>query len=357
MKIFNESTLNFAKKSEKTLKQILAEEVSLEVRRSRFRWQSYTYPIHVVVFENNQHWGWFDPHTYQIGLNKKLITQAKEAVIKDILRHELAHYLTYIRTDFIDHAHGKEFQKTCQDFGWSQLVSKASLNIADQELYYEVEKKDKLMAKVKRLLKLAESDNQHEAELATLKANQLLLKYNLEMEPTVDWTLYSHTVLKGARRSAKLAAIYDILKHFLVAPVFIYGKNEVQLEVTGTKENIELADYIAHFLDQKLERLWKAQTELKGLRAKNSFFLGVAKGFESKMESTPLSSHESKQLIIIKEDLQEKMSLIHRRLSSSSQSGSRNLAAFMKGTESGKNLNINKAMKNKSTQLLNWRKS
>src|SRR5690606_34918991 len=136
---------------------------------------------------------------------------------------------------------------------------------------------EKVYSKIKNLLKLATSSNPHEAELATLKANQLLIKYNLTHSDYLqndEALFYVHRILSQKKKSAKLSAIYDIIKHFMVRPVLRYTKKGVYLEITGTKTNIELSDYIASFLDRELEGLWKKEQKLfphlKGLKNKNS---------------------------------------------------------------------------------------
>lgn len=348
MKIFNETTLSFAQKCESMLKAIIANEIGFEVKRSRFISGRYSFPIHVVIMTSEREWGWFDPHTYQIALNIKLMYGAKDQVIKDILRHEMAHYLCHMLQVEGEPAHGKSFQAVCRRYGWGDEVQKASFNLDHQDLSYELERKDRLLNKVKNLLKLAESDNPHEAELATLKANQLLLKHNLAHLDQSDWTLYSKTVMQASRRNAKMAAIYDILKHFLVGPVFIYGQGQVQLEVSGSLENIELAEYVAGFLEQEFERLWKAQTSLKGMKAKNAFFLGIAKGYDQKMVEQEFSDNESRQLVVLKNQLDDKIRKAHRRLSSTSTGGGQDQKAFQAGKASGQNLTVNQAVKNKS---------
>ena len=348
MKIFNDTTLSFAHKCESMLKAIISHEVGLEVKRSRFVSGNYSFPIHVVIMTSDREWGWFDPHTYQIALNIKLMYGAKDQVIKDILRHEMAHYICHMLRVENEPPHGETFQSVCDQYGWGEQVKKASFNLDHQELTYDLERKDRLLNKVKNLLKLAESDNPHEAELATLKANQLLLKHNLSHLDSSEWTLYSKTVMTSPRRNSKMAAIYDILKHFLVGPVFIYGQGQVQLEVSGSLENIELAEYVAGFLDDEFERLWKAQKNLKGLKAKNAFFLGIAKGYEQKMVKQEFSDQESKQLIVLRTQLDEKIRKAHRRLSSTSTGSSQDQKAFSAGQSSGQNLTVNQVMKNKN---------
>src|SRR5690606_1431270 len=144
--------------------------------------------------------------------------------------------------------HGHLFRATCEKYGWGLEVSNASLDPinAYQKLEGDLEA-ERIYQKVKNLLKLAGSSNPHEAELATIQANELLLKYNLEKSDHFekDETLfYIHRILGQKRKSARLSAIYDIIKHFMVRPVLRYTKDEVCLEITGTKTNIELSDYV-----------------------------------------------------------------------------------------------------------------
>lgn len=358
MRIYSETTFSFVAKAEKLFKQIIVEETNLKLRRTRFEYSGHTYPIHLVVFSAQDKLGYFDPHTYQIGLHQSLMYSVKDHVLKNILRHELAHYICFIRGFQDQTPHGHYFQDTCKQFHWDEAISKASLDI---EKANEIEgdlASEKLMTKIKALLKLAKSDNTHEAELATLKANQLILKHNIKNLDQVDKIICVDNVLTYKQKSAKLSCIYDILKHFLVRPVFIYGQKQVSLEVSGSKENLELARYIANFLDQELENLWNKAGDLKGKKAKNSFFLGIARGYELKNQkmTDSFSSEEKHALIKIENELSSDLNKIYKRLSVSSTTRSRDANAFNQGKSVGKSLTINSAIKNKTkTLLLNWR--
>lgn len=360
MKIYSDTTFSFASKCELLLKGIIKSETKLNLRKSRFEFNKYSYPIHIVIFTNSQNLGYFDSATFQIGLNIDLMYKAKEHVLKNILRHELAHYICFIREpESVQTAHGELFKAVCLEHDWSEAISKASMDIIVSNQYDGDLKSEKIFTKIKALLKLAESDNEHESQLATLKANQLLLKHNISCLSTdTSFTLYVQTVYTAKRRNAKMAAIYEILKHFLVKPVFIYGNKQISLEVSGNKENIELAEYITHFLDRELERLWLDADHLKGQRAKNSFFHGIARGYDDKISelSTSFSKDEQNSLITITQNLDEQVSKIYRRLSSTNSGASTDKNAYSNGKEKGKNLTINTAIKNKSkTFLLNWR--
>lgn len=360
MRIYSENIMLFIEKCEGFLKEIIRKETPYQLAKSRFKIDNYSYPLHLVVFTDSQKLGYFDPHSYQIGLHQSLMYSVKDSVLKDILRHEFAHYLCYIETANLHEQHGELYKSTCRRLGWGAAISKASLNIelanqSEGELHNE-----KLIAKIKALLKLAESDNVHEAELATIKANQLLLKHNLSSLDLHNNFLYIKSILTSKRRSAKLSAIYDILKHFLIRPVFVYGKGQVSLEVSGARENIELAEYVANFLDQELERLWQMQTQLKGLRAKNSFFLGIARGYENKVAGLTKSFSPAEQTALIKinQQLDTNIDRFYRRLSSVARGGSIDSSAYESGKKSGSKLNINPGIKNKSKNLLlNWRNS
>ncbi|MBD66555.1 MAG: hypothetical protein CME62_15190 [Halobacteriovoraceae bacterium] len=362
MKIFSENFFIHAQKCEGFLKEILQTECGFNVRRSRFEYRSYTYPIHIVFFEGTQKLGYFDPHTYQIGLHSDLIYSTKDEVLKNILRHELAHYLQFIASGSVALPHGEEFLNICRQYKWGEAVEKASLDIqlANDKLEGNLEL-EKMMKKVKALLSLAASDNEHEAQLATIKANELILKYNLKHFESGNKNIYSHTLLVAKRKNAKLTCIYDILKHFMVKPILIYGKRQVALEVSGTKDSIELAEYVAHFLDEELEKLFKARADLKGTRAKNSFFYGIAKGYEEKVIGIQDSLNKDQKMALVRAQthLNSQLHLIYRRVAQTTSSARTDEAAYSSGKKAGKNLTIQSVLKksNSKSKFLPWGRS
>lgn len=354
MKVYSNNINLFTKRCEESLKKILSSEVGCKIGRTRFTFNSLSYPLKIVCFESQRTLGYFDPHTYQIGLNKKLMFGVKEKTINDILRHELAHYLNYIETTDLTLPHGDEFKAICQRFNWSDSVSKASIdiNLADENLEGDLVA-EKLKRKFRSLLKLSSSDNPHEAELATVKANQLLLKYNLsKLNSPCDDVIYTDVLFTVKKKNAKIIALYDILSTFMVKPILIYGQKQVSLEVCGSRENIELAHYVCNFLSSSFDDLWKG-SELKGLRAKNSFFTGIAKGYLEKSEGAinEQSPEMKKDLIILKEKLSLNLELIYPRLSHTSSSSSLDHGAFRKGHCAGTNLTINPALKNTKNKI------
>lgn len=363
MMIFDRTSAAFIQKTEGMARSVL-QELGFKVNRLRFEFNKYLYPISIVVFEGSE-LGFFNAKFYQIGLNRKLLYSAKDSVIRDILRHEIAHYLTHLHYPHGASPHGAEFKEICQRYGLSEEIARASidLELANDQKEGDLES-EKVLNKVQKLLKLAESSNAHEAELATYKANELLIKHSLNHNDTFkEETIYLDRILYSAKNNSKLVAIYEILTHFLVRPVISHGHKQCCLEICGPKTNVILAKYVAEFLDQQMDYLWseaRGEHKLTGLRAKNSFMLGIAAGFHEKMKKSQreMDVSDQKALITVKQQLEINLSQVYKRLGSTRSTHQMDVSARNLGVEKGKNLTINKGVESKSKGLqLTWRKS
>lgn len=357
MFIYDQTSLVFIQRAEEIVREILTS-LSFEVKLKRFIFKRHLYPINVVVFEGNKELAHFNSSYYQIALNRSLIYQAKDAVLRDILKHELAHYLTFLEYGLVQ-AHGFEFKETCRKYAFPNEVALSTMNLEDANLCKVGDlESEKILEKVKKLLQLAQSSNSHESELATIKANALLLRHNLDRLNLKEdeAPIYLERVLLQKRKDAKIAAIYDMLRHFIVKPVISYGKDACCIEVSGTLTNVKLAVYVASFLDQEFEHLWnqaKKEHSLSGLRAKNSFFLGLAKGYDQKMKQSKesLSSVDQKALVLVEKDLTLRTKMIYKSLSSSRAGNNIDSKADSLGVKSGKSLSIRQGVESSSKNL------
>ena len=361
MILYSETIKTFISRVRSYVREIVASEMGLKMEKSRVLYGRYYYPLNIVVFEDNSRLGYFDGRTYELGLSKKLMYLAKDHVLKNVIRHELAHFIAHIvfggRV-----MHGMEFKEICRQYNWDDEVELAYANIVLENDAIEGDlKTEKLLARLKKLLALSSSDNVHEAEAATLKANQLLLEHNLDLTKNIsseEETVYVKRVIEASRKQTKHVAIYEILRTFYVSPVFNHGKGIFYLEVIGDKTSVELAEYVATFLDRELEVMWKAakkeNPEFKSVAAKNSFFRGVSRGYVEKIEAQKKASANSTDLVLIEKNLSRKLSIVYSRIGHSSLSGGLNHAgANAAGVESGRNLSIKPGLKNsKGTFLL-----
>jgi hypothetical protein len=218
----------------------------------------------------------------------------------------------------------------CKRYGWPIEVSRATAPIEKGA------KNQRIIEKVRKLLSLAESPHPSEAEEATLKAQQLLDKYQVNYTPEEEETVLKR-VLEKKRGSAKLQAIASILRSFYVYPIFNKGRKGIYLEIIGDKTAIQIAEYVAYFLDNQFEALWKETRKedplLKGTASKNSFFRGLAEGYKGKDSPGASLIRVEKHLIIWAQK-------IYPHLSRSYSSFHHSERGAQKGREKGKKMKI-----------------
>ena len=337
----------------------MKKETDLNFRRSRFLFKNHSYPLHFIVFEDSKKIGYFSQKIYEIGINKSLMFQLSDKILKDIIRHEIGHLLTWLEYGEVQ-AHGNEYRKTCEKYGWKQDVMNSKIDLTLSENFSRSLSEEKIYQKVIKLLKLSSSSNIYEAELATTKANELIINYNLKSISLSsldknEEKISMCRVLEGKKSTGKFQAIYEILQDFYVAPVFNHYKSGFYLEITGTEFNVKLGEYVAHFLNHELDYLWETnrkQQSLSGIREKNSFMRGVAKGMREKIKKQKVAIGNSKDLITIERSLKFYTDRVYKRLSSKAVSNSLSQRAHDSGVNAGKELTINPGIKNRSLKNL-----
>ncbi len=355
MEVFGPTIEIFLRRVRTMAREILSQEVGLKLHRTRFEWNQKLYPLHLVIFDHSSKLGEYDPSQWRLGLSSRLMKEAKDAVIRDILRHEIAHMMTHLHFGENIQAHGSEFKNICSRYGFDHEISKATLDLAMANDHYEGDlQTEKLLSRLKKLMALSESDNTHEAELAMSKANELLIKHNLDrLEIDHDDELvYVLPVMFSPKSNAKMHAVYEILKTFFVAPVFTKRQGQVALDVVGDQASVKIAEYVSAFLQDELERLWgkaKKTNNLKGLRAKNSFFSGVARGYVEKIQTTQKEFHQS-ALMKVQSSSQKMLARVYGRLSSTSSSSKADSNALHAGSLAGKQMNIRTGIEKSGNQ-------
>jgi hypothetical protein len=152
------------------------------------------------------------------------------------------------------------------------------------------------MGRIRKLLALAESRNQNEADSAMVKAHQLIERYNIDLLSHVeDRNYFSAFVglpaLRHPREEYHLARLlqdYYFVEGLWVS-AFVMEKEKMGrvLEINGTSENVQMASYVYDFVCQYIRRHWREVNkdgELNRSR-KTDFAIGVIEGFRSKLES------------------------------------------------------------------------
>ncbi len=338
--VYSKEILRFVSEITFLVRDTLAREVGLNVGRNRFHYKSSSYPIAIVIYSGKNTLGYFDPDFYELGFNECLMHTSKEQLHK-IIRHEIAHYLTCIEHGSSIMPHGEEFKAFCKRIGWGEDIFKASICL--EESVAIVNEKSSVLRKAEKLLALSTSSNKHEAELALLKSQELLLKHNLEsVSSEGEEKIFFKRILKQKKVDSKMRSIAKILSTFFVAVVLHKGTNGTCLEILGERVNVEIAEYVAVFLSLELDNLWRLSS-LKGLARKNSFFLGIAKGYTAKIQKLQedYNKEVSTSLLVIEKKLQNAQKALYPRLSRTTSQSRHCHAAATLGEKMGKSLTIN----------------
>jgi hypothetical protein len=233
----------------------------------------------------------------------ELLAQQSWGAMVEVLKHEMAHqYVDEVLQRHQESAHGSAFRAVCQERG---IDARASGTPVDHALPDET---GRVLERVTKLLALAQSPNEHEAQSAALAAARLMLKYNLENVATRDHRCYGFRHLgrctgRTSESERILAAILG--EHFFVEAIWVpvwrplEGKRGTVLEVCGTPENLELAEYAHSFLTHTAERLWREYKRAHGIRRnadRRSFQAGVMSGFREKL-ARQKRAHERQGLV------------------------------------------------------------
>jgi hypothetical protein len=363
MIIYSKKIIQFVNEIQHVVKFILANEIHLKVTRERFynKSQTTSYPIKIVIFNNKSMLGYFESGFFEMGFHECLMHTNREQLY-NVIRHELAHYMTFINHGEGVQPHGIEFKVFCQLLGWGEEVYRATICLESENAASDIEESG-VLRKIQKLMALAASSNENEAEQAMIKSQQLLLKHNIDakyIESEEEEKTVLKRIMKQKKENAKMRAIAKILETFFVSTVYCRSGDFIYLEILGSAVNVEIAEYVASVLENELERLWKQvqkQENLKGMIAKNSFFLGLAKGYCNKIQALKrdYNSETSRALMVIEKKLVDAKAMVYERLTFSRSSAGHCQKSSSLGEQMGKQLNINPGLNNatsRSTKLI-----
>ena len=226
---------------------------------------------------------------YEISINRDFFYNSTWYEIRYVLKHEIAHqYADIVLNGMSESAHGDSFRQACE-----------KLKIRNSARYNKESDLDKgrpdfgIINKIKKLFSLASSSNKYEAETAMEKAHELMFKYNLKFfDSTFDEYVSKPIGRPGLRHGKDISLLTSLLSRFYFVypiwiPVFIKdnGKPGKILEITGKKENIEIASYVYDFVLSYINSAWlKFRFENPHVRyGKGDFSFGIIKGFSDKL--------------------------------------------------------------------------
>jgi len=231
--------------------------------------------------------------TRVLELSKTLVVEAPWVDIAGVLEHEMAHqYCDEVLGVREETAHGETFRRVCTERG---IDPRAAGDAVAADGAGGADDTTKIFDRIRKLLALAGSDNEHEAELAMKKAHALMLRHNVEAvrERTVLEFEVRHLGSAVRRANAVESDVVSLLTEFFFVeairvPVYMpqAQENGWIYEIVGTRANVEMAVHVHAFLLATAERLWSANRgdqRVRSGRDKRSYQSGVVAGFREKL--------------------------------------------------------------------------
>ncbi len=356
--------------------QTATKELYREYQRRNIERKIGLAPCLIQIVDSRSFWGKWNPQVRTISIAAPLIEIYPWHDVIGVLRHEMAHQYVDEQMDSNPQKeiHGDLFKKACDKVGVPSFYVSAAVHLQQNTLDWRQtqasSQEETLIEKVRKLLNLAQSTNEHEAALAMNRVQEIYARYNLEKWESGKTSpeFYHHFIRPGRKRlhtfEQKMMSI--LVNHYFVE--VIVG-NEFDLssqsdhrvvELIGTKENVLMADYVYEYLDRICHDLaaHKRKDSSISLSSKsiNDFKMGLLVGFDEKLNSfkTAQKSGEiDKSLLLFKKNpfLKSYISKIHPRLVSvTSKSSLRDRQFFEEGRAEGRKLNIQRPMENKKNQ-------
>lgn len=225
----------------------------------------------------------------RLELSRPMLIARPWPEVVSVLLHEMAHqYVDEVLGARHEDPHGPTYQDVCHARGIDARAHGAPVPVDGSAAPI-----DRTLDKIRKLLALAGSANQHEAELAMRTAHELMLRHNLDGAPGQRDYQVRHVGDPTARRTTAESLIAGILAEFffvkvLQIPVYLptLGRSGHTYELTGTAPNLDMAEHVYEFLRATAERLWQANrndARVKSGHDRMRYQAGVIQGFHDKL--------------------------------------------------------------------------
>ncbi len=272
------------------------------LRRLVDEWESFNFmyfrsvlrmPI-LRLSDTRQRLGQWHGDLRSLELSRPLVLERPWTQVMEVLKHEIVHQFVdeYLEAD--EPPHGPTFRDICERLGVDGRAAGQPTAAPDEN-----DPTHRTVSRIRKLLALAQSPNQHEAEAAATAARRLMLKFNIEIEqarPQDDQrSRYgfrhlgrpSGRILEHDRRLATILSSYFFVEGIWVSVYRpLEGKRGSILEICGLEANLVMAEHVHGFLHATAMRLWteyKRTTKRSSNRDRQAFLAGVMRGFETKL--------------------------------------------------------------------------
>lgn len=260
----------------------------------RYRWENRTrfgnrlVPPVLMLSDATTRLGRWVQATRTLELSRAMVFERPWLEVLSVLEHEMAHqYVGEVLGVRDESPHGETFRRICAERGIDARAAGAPIPSSEQDLII-----DRVLERIRKLLALAGSSNQHEAELAMKKAHELMLRHNVEAAATREYEVrhLGDPTKRGTRVEADIAAL--LAEYFFVkvirVPAYVatLARQGAVYEIAGSRANVEMAAHVYAFLLATAERLWlenRRDRRVKSGRDRLAYQSGVIGGFRDKL--------------------------------------------------------------------------
>jgi hypothetical protein len=306
-------------------------------------------------------WGYWSNSRNEICLGRTLVLNHSWDAVKDVLLHEIAHqFADQVLGIDNEPPHGPGFKKACYLLRADPKASGKYILLDNKVFDDSANREDRIMVRIKKLMALAQSSNQNEAEAAMTKAHEFIRRYNIDLlERDENRDFVSVFIGKPALRHFR--EHYD-LSHLLQEFYFVYGiwtpayvldkgKMGRVLEISGTVQNVKIASYVHDFVRSFIESQWDKYNMGRRLSRyrKTDFAMGIIRGFHSKLKTRDNKVNDKLALVMVEDPLLKKYTA-HRYPRVTILTGKairRDKNILKDGMDIGKELIISKGISNK----------
>ena len=289
-----------------------------------------------------------------IGISVSHILRDPWLGVLETLRHEMAHQFADEILKATDEApHGPAFQRACERL----RVGAAARGDCDVRVRLEADRG--LMSKVEKLLSLATSKNENEAQTAMNKARELMISRRIAA-PSSSRTETAYDVVQTGplkkRHEAWEYQLASILNRFFFVETLwcdsfdaATGRSGTRLELYGTAAHLQMADYVHEYLSRLLPDLWTRYKRDHGIRSnrdRRGYFSGVLAGFRAKLTEQDSTLAERLAVVPSRSDpqLERFYRYINPRIRSVGGGLVRDSDAYRDGVDTGRSVTIQRPL-------------
>lgn len=317
-------------------------------------------PLPLMLSESTSLLGCYKSDPRRLELARRLVMEQPWGSVVEVLKHEMAHQFVIEVLRISDEpSHGPAFQSTCERLGIDADATGLPKESGERP------QRAAILDRIRKLLALADSPNQNEAEAAMRMAHRLMLKYNLEQPPEGDstreygWKHLGRATGRISEHESLLAALLG--QFFFVQPIWVSvfrvedQKRVSVLEITGRYENLAMADYVYGFLQHAAESLWREHKRKHGIARnaeRRAFLAGVIRGFAEKLKRER-KTEEATGLVWVSDPRGERyFQRRHPRVRTTRYGSSADSAAGSHGRAAGRDLILSRPISKGSSKAV-----